>query len=146
MSGPNGISAIARRELDSIADRPSRPAALTLYGVSDGLETIQMCGGEKPAGVLTTQGEVWFPSSKGPVRVSTNQPKPSDPGPVVIDHVLADGLQIPAAGRITLSPDNAKLELRYGVVLLRSQERVRFRYMLEGFDKNWNGASLGRVA
>jgi ligand-binding sensor domain-containing protein/signal transduction histidine kinase len=146
MSGPNGISAIARRELDSIADRPSRPAALTLYGVSDGLETIQMCGGEKPAGVLTTQGEVWFPSSKGPVRVSTNQPKPSDPAPVVIDHVLADGLQIPAAGRITLSPDNAKLELHYGVVLLRSQERVRFRFMLDGFDKNWNEASLGRVA
>ena len=68
ISGPNGISTVSRRELDAMADHPSRPAAVTLYGVSDGLETIQMCGGEKPAGVLTTQGEVWFPSSKGPVR------------------------------------------------------------------------------
>jgi signal transduction histidine kinase len=45
-----------------------------------------------------------------------------------------------------LGPDNAKLELHFGVVLLRSQERVRFRYMLDGFDKGWSDASLGRVA
>ncbi len=146
MSGPNGISAVSRRELDAIADHPSRPVALTLYGVSDGLETIQMCGGEKPAGVLTTQGEVWFPSSKGPVRVSTGSPMPSKPAPVVIDQVMADGLQIPVTSGISLGPDNAKLEVHYGVVLLRSQERIRFRYMLDGFDKIWSDASPARVA
>lgn len=146
ISGPNGISAISRRELDAIADHPSPPVALTLYGVSDGLETIQMCGGEKPAGVLTTAGEVWFPSSKGPVRVSVGVPLPSKPAPVVIDQVIADGLQIPATSGITLGPDNAKLEVHYGVVLLRSQERIRFRYMLDGFDKKWSDASPARVA
>jgi signal transduction histidine kinase/streptogramin lyase len=146
ISGPNGISVVSRRELDAIAEHPSRPVALTLYGVSDGLETIQMCGGEKPAGVLTTQGEVWFPSSKGPVRVSVGSPLPSKPAPVVIDQVIADGLQIPATAGIFLGPDNAKLELHYGVVLLRSQERIRFRYMLEGFDKGWSEASPARVA
>jgi len=146
ISGPNGISAVNRRELDAIADEPSRRAAITLFGVSDGLETIQMCGGEKPAGVLTAQGEVWFPSSKGPVRVSVDQPKPSNPAPVVIDQVVADGRQIPTTERISLGPDNAKLELHFGVVLLQSQERVRFRYMLDGFDKNWSDPSLARVA
>jgi streptogramin lyase/two-component sensor histidine kinase len=146
MSGPNGISAINRHELDAIADEPSRRAALTLYGVSDGLETIQMCGGEKPAGVLTSQGEVWFPSSKGPVRVSADPAKPSNPAPVVIDQVVADGRQVPATGNISLGPDNAKLEVHFGVVLLQSQERVRFRYLLEGFDKTWSDPSLARVA
>jgi ligand-binding sensor domain-containing protein/signal transduction histidine kinase len=146
MSGPNGISAINRRELDAIADGPSHRAALTLYGVSDGLETIQMCGGEKPAGILTTQGEVWFSSSKGPVRVSVDQPRPSNPAPVVIDQVVADGRQLAASDKISLDPENAKLEVHFGVVLLQSQERVRFRYMLEGFDKGWSDASLARVA
>jgi ligand-binding sensor domain-containing protein/signal transduction histidine kinase len=146
MSGPNGISAINRHELDAIADGSSRRTAVTLYGVSDGLETIQMCGGEKPAGVLTTQGEVWFSSSKGPVRVSVDQPKPSNPAPVVIDQIIADGRQFLATDKISLGPDNAKLEVHFGVVLLQSQERVRFRYMLEGFDKGWSDASLARVA
>jgi ligand-binding sensor domain-containing protein/signal transduction histidine kinase len=146
MSGPNGISAVSRRELDAIADHPARPVALSLYGVSDGLETIQMCGGEKPAGVLTTQGEVWFPSSKGPVRVSIGSPMNSRPAPVVIDQVMTDGLQIPVNSVVSLGPDSAKLEIHYGVVLLRSQERIRFRYMLDGFDKTWSYASPARVA
>jgi len=105
-----------------------------------------MCGGEKPAGLLTSRGEVWFPSSKGPVRISIDQPKPSDRAPVLIDQVVADGLQVTPAHKISLGPDTAKLELHYGVVLLRSQERVRFRYMLDGFDRSWNEATAERVA
>ena len=146
MSGPNGISAVSRRQLDSLADNPSGRAAVTLYGVSDGLETIQMCGGEKPAGVLTRQGEVWFPSSKGVLTVSADHLGTANPLPVVIDQVIADGLDLPTQDKVVLGPDNAKVEFHFGVVLLRSQERVRFRYMLDSFDKDWSKPSLGRIA
>lgn len=146
ISGPNGISVINRRELDTIAEDPSHPLSLTLYGISDGLETTQMYGAEKPGGVLTSQGEVWFATNKGPVRVSLNPAPPKGPAPVVIDSVLADGLQVPDLGRISLNPDNAKIEVHYSVIQLRSQERVRFRYMLQGFDKSWTDASSRRAA
>jgi signal transduction histidine kinase len=146
ISGPNGISVISRRELDTIAEDPSHPLSLTLYGISDGLETTQMYGAEKPGGVVTSQGEVWFASNKGPVRVSLNPAPPEGPAPVVIDSVLADGLQVPDLQKLSLSPDNAKIEVHYSVIQLRSQERVRFRYMLEGFDKSWTDASSRRVA
>ncbi|MGO9403424.1 MAG: two-component regulator propeller domain-containing protein [Terriglobales bacterium] len=146
ISGPNGISAVNRHELDAVAEQRERRVNLTLYGISEGLGTIQMCGGEKPAGLLTTRGEVWFPSSKGPVRMSIDEPKPSEQAPVVIDEAVADGLQISPAGGISLGPDTKKLELHYGVVLLRSQERVEFRYRLDGFDKDWSEASSDRVA
>jgi ligand-binding sensor domain-containing protein/signal transduction histidine kinase len=146
ISGPNGISVISRRELDIIADDPSHPLSLTLYGISDGLETTQMYGAEKPGGVVTSQGEVWFATNKGPVRVSLNPTPPRAPAPVVVDMVLADGLQVPDLRKISLTPDNAKIEVHYSVIQLRSQERVRFRYMLEGFDKNWTDASSRRVA
>jgi signal transduction histidine kinase len=63
-----------------------------------------------------------------------------------VDQVLADGAQIPSRQSIALAPDTVKLELHYGAVLLRSQERVRFRYMLEGFDKKWNESTAERVA
>ena len=146
ISGPNGISEVSRRELDEVAERPGGRVTLTLYGISEGLESLQMCGGEKPAGLLTSRGEVWFPSSKGPVRISIDQPKPSDRAPVLIDQVVADGLQVNPVHKISLGPDTAKLELHYGVVLLRSQERVRFRYTLNGFDRGWNEATAERVA
>jgi ligand-binding sensor domain-containing protein/signal transduction histidine kinase len=146
ISGPNGISVISRRELDNIAENPSPPISLTLYGISDGLETTQMYGAEKPGGVVTTQGDVWFASNKGPVRVSLNLTRPSGPAPVVIDHVLADGLEEPDLRKISLAADNAKVEMHYSVIQLRSQEQVRFRYMLDGFDKSWTDASSRRVA
>jgi ligand-binding sensor domain-containing protein/signal transduction histidine kinase len=146
ISGPNGISVINRRELDVIAEDPMHPLSLTLYGISDGLETTQMYGAEKPGGVVTSQGEVWFATNKGPVRVALNPAQPTGPAPVVIDFVLADGLQAPDLRSISLAPDNAKIEVHYSVIQLRSQERVRFRYMLEGFDKEWTDASARRVA
>ncbi len=146
ISGPNGISAISRRELDIIAEDPSHPLSLTLYGISDGLETTQLYGAEKPGGVVTSQGEVWFASNKGPVRVFLDQTQPSGPAPAVIDQVMADGIEAPDLRKISLEPDNSKIEMHYSVIQLRSQERVRFRYMLEGFDKNWTDASSRRVA
>lgn len=145
ISGPNGISAIEREDLNRIADDPAYPLSLRLYGISDGLETTQMYGAEKPGGVVTSQGDVWFASNKGLVRVSLDQTKPSDPAPVVIDQVLADGLERPGQ-KISLAPDNSKIDIHYSVIQLRSQERVRFRYMLDGFDKTWTDASLRRVA
>ena len=146
ISGPNGISTISRRELDVIAEDPAHPLSLTLYGISDGLETTQMYGAEKPGGVVTSQGEVWFASNKGPVRVSLDQTQPSGPAPAVIEQVVADGIEVPDLRKISLGPDNAKIEMHYSVIQLRSQERVRFRYRLEGFDRNWTDASSRRVA
>jgi signal transduction histidine kinase len=64
----------------------------------------------------------------------------------VIEQVTADGRDVPPSRSVSLRPDNAKLEVHYGVVLLRSQERVRFRYMLQGFDRDWSEPTLGRVA
>jgi len=146
ISSPNGISVINRRELDIIAEDPSHPLSLTFYGISDGLETTQLYGAEKPGGVVTAQGEVWFASNKGLVRVSVNQIQPFGSVPVVIDQVLADGIETPNRQNISLTPDNSKIEVHYSVIQLRSQERVRFRYKLDGFDKDWTEASSRRVA
>ena len=65
MSGPNGISSVGRRDLDRLADHPDFRPAVTLYGLSDGVEATQMHGGTQPAGCLTPSGELWFPSLAG---------------------------------------------------------------------------------
>lgn len=146
ISGPSGISAISRRELDAVAENPSHPLSFTLYGISDGLETTQLYGAEKPGGVVTSQDEVWFASNKGPVRVSLDQTRQPAAAPVIIDDLLADGREALGSQKIYLGADNANIEVHYSVIQLRSQERVRFRYKLEGFDRNWTDASLRRVA
>jgi ligand-binding sensor domain-containing protein/signal transduction histidine kinase len=146
MSGPNGISSVMRRDLDRMAGSPSARPAVTLYGISDGLETTQMHGGTQPAGCLAANGEVWFPSNKGPVRITPGQTTASNPPAAVIERIVADGRTVPPSGKLELPPGFGKLEIQYSAIRLRSQERLRFRYKLEGNDSEWTEAFGRRLA
>lgn len=146
MSGPDGISSVSRGDLDKLADHPEFRPAVTLYGLSDGVEATQMHGGTQPAGALTSAGELWFPSNRGPVRVLPDQTRPGDLPQVVIEQVLVDGRETPIAGRLVVPPGEGRLEINYSAIRLRSQERIRFRYKLEGFDRDWTEALSTRAA
>jgi ligand-binding sensor domain-containing protein/signal transduction histidine kinase len=146
ISGPNGISLLNRHELDLAADNPSRRLSLTLYGVADEVETTQIYGGRQPSGCLGTQGDVWFPSNKGPIHILKDFAPPTSPPPVVINDVTVDGRSVPINGALTMAPGNSRLEISYAPILLHSQDGMRFRYRLDPFDKNWTDATFRRVA
>jgi len=150
LSGPNGISAVAREDLDKAADDPAFRPAVTLFGLSDGVEATQIYGGVAPAGCLTSAGEVWFPSNRGPVRIippgADGAPHAESLPQVVIEQVVVDGRNVPLSGRLVVPPGDGRLEIDYSAVRLRSQERLRFRYMLEGFDHDWTDALRRRGA
>ncbi len=146
MSGPNGISSVSRRDLEGLVENPTARPAVTLYGISDGLETTQMHGGTQPAGCLGANGEVWFPSNKGPVRITPAQGTIGNPPAAVIERIVADGRTLPTNGNLELPPGGGKLEIQYSAIRLRSQERMRFRYKLEGFDTEWTEAFGRRLA
>ncbi len=146
MSGPNGISSVARHDLDWLAEHPDFHPAVTLYGLSDGVEATQMHGGTQPAGCLTPSGELWFPSNRGPVRILPDQTRAGVVPQVVIEQVLVDGREKPVTGRLLVPPGEGKLQIEYSAIRLRSQERIRFRYMLEGFDRDWTEPLNSRVA
>jgi signal transduction histidine kinase len=66
--------------------------------------------------------------------------------PAVIYRVEADGREVGADGSIELPPGQGKLNVEYGAIQFRSQERVRFRYQLEGFDSGWTETRARRVS
>jgi ligand-binding sensor domain-containing protein/signal transduction histidine kinase len=146
MSGPNGISTVVRRDLDRAADQPGFRPAVTLYGLSDGLEATQIHGGVAPAGCLSANGEIWFPSNRGPVRIMPLETRPLSLPKVVIERVMVDGREAPVSRELMVAPGQGKLQIDYAAVRLRSQERIRFRYTLEGFDHEWTEALRGRAA
>jgi ligand-binding sensor domain-containing protein/signal transduction histidine kinase len=146
MSGPNAISSVSRRDLDRLADHPGFHPAVTVYGLSDGVEATQIHGGVEPAGCLTSSGEVWFPSNRGPVRIVPVETRPEVLPKVVIEQVLVDGRAAAVSKHVAAPPGNGRLQISYVAVRLRSQERLRFRYMLEGFDHDWTEALERRVA
>ena len=71
------------------------------------------------------------------------------PPPVHVEHIVADrkGIDVRAAGsRIDLPPLTRDLQIDYTALSLVAPEKVRFRYMLEGYDSDWQDAGNRRQA
>lgn len=112
--------------------------------VDDGLEIGGINGGRQPAGCRTASGEIWFPSTKGAVRIQPEIVLPKHRLPIVLEQVLADGHSVRVAPHLTLPPGEGRLEIHYTAPSMRAP--VHFRYRLVGFDRQWTDAGSRRVA
>ena len=94
-----------------------------------------------------TDGKLWFVGSSGlvwvdPANISTN----ALPPPVLIRSVRANGRQAGSLTNLALPPRTTDLQIGYTALSLSVPEKVRFRYRLEGVDKDWQDAGTRREA
>jgi ligand-binding sensor domain-containing protein/signal transduction histidine kinase len=149
LSGPNNVSRVDRHAIESALEPGTHPRiSLTLYPISQDFDSAELYGGMQPAGFISPQHEVWFPSNEGPVHIQIPPKSPlSHPSfPVVINRVAADGRELAVQPQVVIAPGHGSLEISFAAILLRSQEALRYRYKLEGFDHDWNEAWSRRTA
>jgi len=146
MSGPNGISLLNRHELDAQAESFPRHLALTFYSTGDMAANTEIYGGTQPSGCISKEGDVWFPSNLGPIHISSSPTAALAPSSLRIQSVLADGLAIQLTAPIVLRPSVTRMQFAFAPIRLRSQGSLRFRYRLDGFEKDWSAATQGRTA
>jgi len=147
-----GIFRVTRRDLEDVASGKSARVNSIAYGRAEGMETLECTGGFHPAGLKSRDGRLWFSTVKGlvmvdPENISVNETPP----PVVIEDVLADGVsQSPVTDResqIELPPGVQRVEFRFTALSLVAPERNRFKYRLDGLEKDWvEGGSQRAVA
>jgi signal transduction histidine kinase len=117
------------------------------FGLLDGL-TAQLRGPlASPSAVQTTDGLIWFATTTGvawinPKRIVRNPVLP----PVSIESVIANGRKYNGSTFLRLPAHTANLQIAYTATSLTVPERVRFRFMLEGQDKEWQEAGMRREA
>ena len=117
------------------------------FGLLDGL-TAELRGSlASPSAVQTTDGRIWFATTKGlawinPKRIVRN----TVPPPVLIESVIANGRKYNNSTSLRLPPRIANLQIAYTATSLTIPERVRFRYKLEGQDNEWQDAGTRREA
>jgi ligand-binding sensor domain-containing protein/signal transduction histidine kinase len=146
MSGPNGVGFVNRRELDAQAESFPRHFALTFYSTADMAANTEIYGGTQSSGCITPQGDVWFPSNLGPLHLPPLRRAALTPPPLLIQGVLADGRPAAANDEVVLRPGNGRLEFDFTPIELRTQDGLRFRYRLEGFEKTWSAPTAARTA
>jgi signal transduction histidine kinase len=57
-----------------------------------------------------------------------------------------DGKESLEGNTVRLAPENSSLDIAYAPILLMPQEGIRYRYRLEGVDKNWTNVFRRRTA
>ena len=147
-----GLLRIARSDLDAWAaatDKgdPNQPVNATVFDSSDGVRSLEDPGGYTPHVAKSPDGRLWFLPSDG-VSVVDPSHLPSNrlPPPVHVETVRVDGKERGAADGIEISHAANDIEIDYTALSLIIPERVRFRYMLEGHDADWQDVGTRRQA
>jgi signal transduction histidine kinase/streptogramin lyase len=147
LSCRKGIFHISKQELDDFAKGAMASIAPVAYGTADGMMTRECSGGGDPAGWRSRDGKLWFPTIKGvamidPERLKTNSHAP----PVVIEQVRIDDQSFAPSERLELPAGTTRFDLYYTAPSFVAPEKVRFKYKLEGFDKDWVDSGSRRIA
>jgi len=147
MSCNNGIFRVSMRELNDFAEGKISSINSISYGEPDGMMSKECNGGFQPAGWKSRDGKLWFPTIRGVVMINPENIRTNKlPPPVLIEHVIIDNRSFAASGVIQISPGNKDFEFHYTGLSFLVPERVKFKYKLEGWNKEWIDAGTRRTA
>jgi signal transduction histidine kinase/CheY-like chemotaxis protein/ligand-binding sensor domain-containing protein len=147
LTSDHGLSRLSKEQLNDFAAGKIRKITCATYGVADGLETDEFNGGVEPSGWKTTEGEFLFAGPKGMVVVDPERINPDlTPPPVMISRFVIDQKVLNPYHVARLRPGRGQLEFGYTGIDFLASQRLRFRYKLEGFDRDWIDAGTRRTA
>jgi signal transduction histidine kinase/ligand-binding sensor domain-containing protein len=147
MACSNGFFSVSRAEVFKFADGKTRKITSLPYSPLDGLRTVQGTPGVQPVGARTRDGRMWFSSSVWMLAIASDLGVRDAVPPVAVEAVTVNGTTIPADKKtLTLNPGLDSVAFRYTALTFLSPQRLNFRYLLEGYDKNWTDAGSRREA
>jgi ligand-binding sensor domain-containing protein len=126
-------------------------AAVATYGLAAGMPNDEVVPGASAMARLAADGEIWFPSRSG-VAIVDSKHLPEEPltPPTLIEGFLIDDVPqafgSQQAGSVEVPYGNSRLTMEYAGLSFLAPGEVRYRFMLEGFDKHWTDAGNRRSA
>lgn len=161
-----GIFRISKAQFEDLAGRRIASVVCSSYGKMDGIASSgQYREVTQPAACKALDGRLWFRSTHGVAMVDPNISTNLLPPQVAIEQVIADRKTInesqrvddpagKAAGSLTylpahslvVPPGRGEVEIHYTALSFRAPEKNRFKYKLEGVDRDWIEAEGRRVA
>jgi PAS domain S-box-containing protein len=148
ISTSRGIFRVLRAELDAISEGKATILHPILYDVADGMKTSEASIPERqPAGQRLRDGSLLFTTRKGLVRIDPTALRRNESvPPVLVEQLAVDGKIADINEPLELTPGSSRLEFRYTSLSYSIPERVRFKYILEGYDRDWIDAGVRRSA
>ena len=141
-----GLVRIERGTLDAWAADSQLKVKTTVFDSSDGVSNapIGFHAGSQVARSL--DGRMWFQAFLGGASVIDPRHLPSNKitPPVHIERISANGKTYDAWNGLRLPPRIRDLKIDYTALSFVAPETIRFRYQLEGQDRNWREVANDR--
>jgi signal transduction histidine kinase/ligand-binding sensor domain-containing protein len=118
------------------------------FGAADGLRSRETATNSHPSAWRAHDGHLWFATPKGLVEVDpAHFPVNTNPPPVALERFTVDDAALNATGPlVVVQAGHVHFEFDYAGLSFVAPQKVRYRYMLEGFDKGWTEAGTRRSA
>jgi diguanylate cyclase (GGDEF)-like protein len=153
LTSNRGVYRVSRARVLAALNGTASDLSGTVYTTTDGLPSNE-CLGAFPGAMRARDGRVWIATARGVAVIDPAATlRNTVPPPVHVEEILIDGVRAAAgspeqidAAALRVPAGTQRLELRYTALSFRTPERVTFRYLLEGYDRDWVEAGTSRVA
>jgi signal transduction histidine kinase/ligand-binding sensor domain-containing protein len=120
------------------------------FGPADGLRTRETAINSHPSAWRSGDGHLWFATPKGLVEVDpAHFPVNMVPPPVALVRFAVDDLDQAlnaSSSGLRIAAGHVHFQFDYAGLSFVAPQKVRYRYMLEGFDHRWTEAGSRRTA
>ncbi len=142
-----GIFSVPRDELLQFAAGQIKKLTSAPYSPMDAQRVIEGQSGISPVLSRTRDGRLWFATIRGLLVLDPNHwQRENTPPLVVIENPIVNGRSEKPDRIGDLPPGQKNIEFNYAGLAYYLPTRLRFRYMLEGYDRNWIEAGTRREA
>ena len=151
ISGNNGIFRVSKKNLNDYANGTNNQLQTLSFTEADGMVNREANGGVYSAGILTADKKLWFPTQKGisiidPIMFAKSKNLDS-PKPIIESIELSNHtITIEGESIITLPENERNIRINFSGPNFAEQDRVSFKYILEGINVTWQNAKQTRQA
>jgi signal transduction histidine kinase/ligand-binding sensor domain-containing protein len=137
---------VLRVNRDRLLGGVVRDADVREFGIDDGLRGGGGVNRSRSV-VRDPLGRIWFSLHGGMFVVDPARSTGSSaPAPVYLQSISADGTLLDLRGPLKIPAERRRISFSYIGLSLSTPDRIRYRYMLEGFDHGWSEPIAARDA
>ena len=147
MACSRGIFSVPRSELRQFAAGQLKKVTSVTYSPMDAQRVIEGQSGVAPVLSKSHDGRLWLATIRGLLMLDPGHWQREATAPMlVIENPIVNGHSEPPARIGQLPPGQKNMEFNYTGLAYYLPTRLRFRYMLEGYDRDWIDAGTRREA
>jgi signal transduction histidine kinase/ligand-binding sensor domain-containing protein len=136
------IARMSREQWTAYAEGHTDRVDEEIFTEADGLKSRNVLPLNEVTATRADDGRLWFATVSGPAVVDPHLPT-ARPAQAVIDGIIVDD-QHHLPGDFAVSPGRHRITFTYTSPATTAPEQTRFRYRLEGWDRDWVDAGASR--